>query len=313
MKQNDDDRPAPSLARDAAYENSFKTIYPSAKATGLRPHGLRYRAQNQLRETNVAEEFLVNSRIRRFDREFGLSAQGFYYGAPALMSSLVGHESCGDEARIELSEPIALKMEIGQAMRRRRSKRDYSGEKLGFDEFSTLIWSAAGVTGRGEVSHLRGGRTSIYFRTTPSGGALYSIELYVAALNVDRVPIGLYRHEAISGNVVEVGGSSTIDRLLATFCVNDDQISLSRASSIFLLIARPWRAMRKYGPRGLRHVFIEAGSMAQNVHLACVALGLSSVDCSSVYDDEAHEALGVDGLYETLVHVVVIGDPGGAA
>jgi SagB-type dehydrogenase family enzyme len=79
---------------------------------------------------------------------------------------------------------------------------------------------------------------------------------------------------------------------------------------LLLLVGRPWRSMRKYGARGMRHVFLEAGAMAEHVHLAATALGLGSVDCSSVYDDEAHEALGMDGLYEALLHVVVVGSEG---
>jgi SagB-type dehydrogenase family enzyme len=65
--------------------------------------------------------------------------------------------------------------------------------------------------------------------------------------------------------------------------------------------------MRKYGNRGLRFLFLEAGAMAQNIHLACEALGLGSFDCASVYDDEVHEALGIDGLHESLLHTVIIG------
>jgi hypothetical protein len=33
------------------------------------------------------------------------------------------------------------------------------------------------------------------------------------------------------------------------------------------------------------------------------------VDCASVFDDEVHEALGIDGLYECLVHAILVGTP----
>jgi SagB-type dehydrogenase family enzyme len=83
------------------------------------------------------------------------------------------------------------------------------------------------------------------------------------------------------------------------------------AAAICFLVARPWRSMRKYGDRGMRFVFLEAGAMAQNIALVAVALGLGSVDCGSFYDDEVHETLDIDGVYETLIHAVFLGTPHG--
>jgi SagB-type dehydrogenase family enzyme len=68
--------------------------------------------------------------------------------------------------------------------------------------------------------------------------------------------------------------------------------------------------MRKYGPRGLRYLLIEAGAITQNIHLATQALGFASVDCASVVDAEVHEVLDIDGLYEALIHTIVIGYEG---
>jgi SagB-type dehydrogenase family enzyme len=75
-------------------------------------------------------------------------------------------------------------------------------------------------------------------------------------------------------------------------------------------VARPWRSMRKYGSRGVRYVFVEAGAIAQCVHLAAEALGVGTVDCASVYEDEAGDVMGIDGLFEQLVHTVVVGYSG---
>jgi SagB-type dehydrogenase family enzyme len=67
--------------------------------------------------------------------------------------------------------------------------------------------------------------------------------------------------------------------------------------------------MRKYGNRGMRYVFLEAGAMAAHIELATTALGLGCVQCGSFYDDEAHEAMDFDGVYEALAHAVIIGVP----
>jgi hypothetical protein len=41
-----------------------------------------------------------------------------------------------------------------------------------------------------------------------------------------------------------------------------------------------------------------------------MALGFGSLDCASFYDDEVHEAMNLDGLYQALVHTVIVGYPG---
>jgi SagB-type dehydrogenase family enzyme len=311
VKRDEISRPSPAVSKDAAYENSFKGVYLGANATGLRPHGFRHRTQGFSQAPRVAEEFLVNSRLLRCDREIELAAQGFYFDAAAVMYTLVGHESLADAKTLPLPKPVKLHMELGEALRRRRSKGDYSGERLASSELATIVWSAGGVTGRGKVDHVRGGQTWVNLRVTPSGGALYPIELYVAVLNVDDVPPGIYRYEPLSHQLLVCAVAEEMDQLLSTFCIRGDQVALGRAGVILLLVARPWRSMRKYGPRGMRHVFLEAGYMAQNVHLTCVSLGLGSLDCSSFYDDEVHEVLRLDGVYEALVHTLIVGHPAG--
>ena len=67
--------------------------------------------------------------------------------------------------------------------------------------------------------------------------------------------------------------------------------------------------MRKYGDRGVRYMFIEAGAIAENIHLASGAIGIGSVDCASIHDDQMHSALGIDGESSLVVHAVVLGAP----
>jgi SagB-type dehydrogenase family enzyme len=96
---------------------------------------------------------------------------------------------------------------------------------------------------------------------------------------------------------------------VAAFAIPEEVIALNRAALVLLLVGRPWKVLRKYGDRGIRYLFVEAGALAENVHLACGALGLGSVDCASVHDNELHAALGFDGEFRMLVHTVVIGVP----
>lgn len=102
---------------------------------------------------------------------------------------------------------------------------------------------------------------------------------------------------------------SALKKLLTTFSIPNEQITYKKASAIFMLVGSPWRSMRKYGARGLRFMLQEAGAISQNTHLTVTALGLGSVDCASLYDDEVQEILNIDGRYNTLLHTMLIGVP----
>jgi SagB-type dehydrogenase family enzyme len=150
----------------------------------------------------------------------------------------------------------------------------------------------------------------LHFRTSASAGGLYPIDLYLLTLDVQGVRRGVFLYDPHDPKLVPVGNETDVANALKGFAVSDDMISISRANVVFFLVGQPWRTMRKYGARGMRFVFMEAGSIAQNLNLATAALGYGSVECASVYDDEIHEAIHLDGVFRALFHSVVVGYPG---
>jgi SagB-type dehydrogenase family enzyme len=295
------------LAVAAVYANSFRTVKPAVVATGLRTNALRYDALRHTRDARIAEEFLVNSRLRRRDVEFEASVRSYFTDSAAGMVAMLGREGRRGERAVPLPTPVSLPMSVGETMRRRRSTRQYTGDTIPLSYVSTITLAACGVTGTagGANSNRR-----LSLRSTASAGGLYPIDLYVAALRVDGLRRGLYAYDPLDNVLWQTGDETRMGALLASLAAPDQVIKSSQASLICLLVARPWRSMRKYGARGMRHVLLEAGAIGAHISLAATALGIGSVDSSSIYDDEAHEALGVDGLYEALVHTIILGVPG---
>jgi SagB-type dehydrogenase family enzyme len=296
----------PALVSAAVYANSFRTVQRAARATGLRTYSLRQDALRHGGDHRVAEEFLVNSRLRRRDVEFESSVGAFFTEAGATMASLVGHSARPTDDAVPLPSPLPLPMSLSAAIQRRRSVRSYTGESVPLDYVATLAFAAEGVT---HTAASGDSGAEMALRSAPSAGALYPVELGVAAMRVDDLPRAVYAYDAQRHELQPIGDETALEGLLASLALADDVVMCSQADLVCLFVARPWRSMRKYGPRGMRHVFLEAGAMAENVNLAAVALGLGAVDCSSVYDDEAHEALGMDGVYEAIVHAQVLGTP----
>lgn len=295
------------LAIDAVTANNLRPANPSIGSTGLGTHASRYDALRNASGGRVAEEFLINSRLRRGDVEMGLSVASYFSEQAVAMLSLLGREDRRGSHCLSLPKSVELHMNLGEVIRRRRSVRTYSGDAMPLAYLATIIRAACSITGRTAEEDSVSGYA---FRSTPSGGALYPIDLYVAALHVEGLPRSLYVYDPCRDELWQTGDDGMVNALLEALALPGRVITEKQASAVCLLVGRPWRSMRKYGDRGMRYVFLEAGAMAEHINMAAVALGLGSVDCGSFYDDEVHEALEVDGLYEALIHSVFLGTPG---
>ena len=77
-----------------------------------------------------------------------------------------------------LPEPRLGRADLGRALALRRSHRAFDDRAVGLGDLATILHAAYGVTGAlaDAVQALR---------TVPSGGALYPLELYVAAAGLD--------------------------------------------------------------------------------------------------------------------------------
>lgn len=304
------DEPGSGLLDQAAVAaNSFKVIAPALRSTGFRSEALRYRTLEDPFTLRTAEEFLVNSRLLRGRREASASIESYFTDSATVMLSMHGRDDGGAGSAISLPPSVPLRMGLDGAFAARRSRRLYTGDALALNYLATMLRSAAGVTGSARVA-VEGGQEYLYrFRSAASAGGLYPVDLYFAALHVRSLPRGLYRYAARDDVLHPVRDEAAIEPLLDCFCVPETSISVRRSQVVFLLVGQPWRTMRKYGARGLRFVFLEAGAISQSIGLAASALGLGCVDCASIYEDEAHEAIGVDGLFRTLLHCIVLGYP----
>lgn len=292
------------LAMGAVIANNVRPANPLIVSTGLRTHASRYEALRNVSGGRVAEEFLINSRLRRGDVEMGLSVASYFSEQAVAMLALVGRENKRGRHCVSLPESVELPMNLGEVIRRRRSVRAYSGDAMPLAYLATIIRASCGITGH---TAGRDGFPGLALRSTPSGGALYPIDLHIAARHVEGLPHGLYVYDPHSDELWQTGEAEGVTALLEALALSGQVITEKQASAVCLLVGRPWRSMRKYGARGMRYVFLEAGAMAEHISLAAVALGIGSVHCASFYDDEAHEGLEVDGLYEALIHSVFLG------
>ncbi|MBE1493146.1 SagB-type dehydrogenase family enzyme [Amycolatopsis lexingtonensis] len=292
--------------------NAYRPVTPDLRAVGVRTHQLRFDnlgVDQNATAQRIAEEFLLASRLRAHDRDGQLSTSDYFGDMMVTVLAQLDDDPVPPGRTVDLPERLPVTMQLDEAALRRRSVRGFSGDPVSLAELGTLLRIADGVTAEADVELLRGGHETFRFRTAPSGGGLYPIALHVAALDVTGLPAGLYRYQPVRDLLVREGDRGQMDRVLEAFDHPGTAIGLDTAAALVVMVATPWRSMRKYGPRGLRFALHEAGAIAQNMHLAVTALGLGSSDCASFLDDPLHTALGVDGTMRAAVHSVIVGRP----
>jgi SagB-type dehydrogenase family enzyme len=299
-----------ALKRLAVYINSFVGVDRAHQTTGFRTNAQRFEANcSPGSATDIAQSFLVNSRLCRNDRETEESVRAYFSDSSMVMLSMLGQRRAAKEGAIKLPAALPLPLALGETLSRRRSIRSFTGDTMTIAYLGTILRASCGVTAETTVELETGQPVTLRFRTNASGGGLYPVDVLVAVLNVRELPRVIYCYNPLEHSLMPVSDIDGVGALLECFAVPEEVISVRRANVVLLFIGEPWRSMRKYGVRAMRFVFLEAGAMAQDVALATTALGYGSVDCASIYDDEVHEVLGLDGVASSLVHTMVVGCP----
>lgn len=199
--------------------------------------------------------------------------------------------------RIKLPEPTHKGISVEDAIKRRRSIRDYSRKPLTLSQLSQLVFAAQGVTGKSFGQALR---------TAPSAGALYPFEVYLVVNNVETLKKGVY-HYAVTGHALELVKEGDFRKKITKAGL--DQEMLGDSGVTFVLTSIFDRVRHKYGERGYRYAYMESGHISQNISLQAVSLGLGSVTVGAFIDEAVNDLLGIDGVYEAAIYLHAVGVP----
>ncbi len=180
------------------------------------------------------------------------------------------------------------KISLEEAISKRRSQRSFSQKDLSLEQISQLLWAAQGITA------MIGGFS---FRAAPSAGALYPMEIYLLTKD------GLFHYLPLN-HELKILGEKDLRNALASCAWGQDAIS--QASLDIIICAVYSRVTSKYGQRGIRYVHIEAGHIAQNIHLQAVALGLASVPIGAFNDEDVKKLLLLSPNHEPL-YIIPVG------
>jgi SagB-type dehydrogenase family enzyme len=171
---------------------------------------------------------------------------------------------------------------------------------LDLAELSRLLVLGAGVL----RERVFGDGERFYFRTYACAGALYPIELYVACFGIDGLEPGLY-HFHPRERALRVLTTSDPRRALLEACGHRQ--SIAGASVAVVLTGIPWRTTWKYGARGYRHLFWDAGMIVANLLALAASGGHAAEVVAGFADAGVNELVGVDGRTEMALAVMPVG------
>ena len=235
---------------------------------------------------------------QRFHYETSYGDSGAKAENPLWGKQVPLYKEYPDARKIELPEPGNTDASLETVVSQRKSIRSFADKSLTIEQLSRLLVTADGIT------HTSG---DWQMRAAPSGGALYPIDIYVMASNVESLDQGLY-HFQVSDSSLELVSKG--DYANAIHAASFEQSAVGSSPITVILTARFDRSTIKYSDRGFRYTYMEAGSICQNIYLQATALGLGTVAVGAFNDDSLNELLGIDGHDEAGLLIMPVGYPG---
>jgi hypothetical protein len=120
----------------------------------------------------------------------------------------------------------------------------------------------------------------LLFRASGSAGARFRLEVYASTRGVPGVPDGVHWYDAARHALVQVGPAAV------------------GAVTTLVVTGVPWRTGWRYGERGWRHLYWDAGTLLSQLSAAAESAGVA-VQLRSLFPDAAvRDLVGADGVHE---------------
>lgn len=164
--------------------------------------------------------------------------------------------------------------------------------RLDAELLSTLLFLSAGVT-----RVMARPDRPVYFRAAMSAGNLHPVEVYLVVGD-----------ESVAGVDEGVYHFSPLEFALRTLRDGDLRGALGVGSPMAMVLTGiPWRTSWKYGERGWRHLYWDAGTMLANLLAMADAHGLEHRTLLGFDDRATGDLLGIGGVTEMPLAIVEIG------
>ncbi|HEV2388465.1 MAG TPA: SagB/ThcOx family dehydrogenase [Candidatus Acidoferrales bacterium] len=174
------------------------------------------------------------------------------------------------------------------------------GEAPALEQLAALLHFSAGITRRRIYA---GGE--LYFHAAACTGALYEIELYLVAAQIDRLPAGVYHFSPADFALRRLRSGDWRGVLVAAAAAEP---AVARAPISIISTGTYWRNAWKYGARTYRHFGWDNGTILANLLAMAAAHRLQPRLVLGFQDAPVNRLLDLDEGKEVALSIVALGD-----
>lgn len=188
-------------------------------------------------------------------------------------------------------------LSVAEAIANRKSRRYYSSQSLTLDELSFLLWATQGIK--------RMAAPGTAYRTVPSAGCRHAFETYLAVFRVENLETGVYRYLPVEHALLFEFSDEQLSEKLIDATIGQEFTGMSAVTFIWSVI--PYRMEWRYDIAAHRVIAMDAGHLAQNLYLACEAIGTGTCAVAAYDQQQMDELLYLDGEDEFVIYLAPVG------
>jgi len=199
---------------------------------------------------------------------------------------------------------------FSRMLNERRSTRVFSNEQVKAEKILAMLWAGYGVVrdplliDKVDPQRIKAWQSHRFSRhTVPSAGALYPLRLHACLFrDCIRLDKGIYEARFRSPSEVELV-QRTDDPSPAIRAFADDLV-MNDAQGTIIISGSFDQSAEKYTNRSALYIPLEAGHVAQNVHLAAVEQKVQTVEIGGFLEDSMRLALKLPDAYWPLITIL---------
>lgn len=206
----------------------------------------------------------------------------------------------------DLTEVAANDLSLTAAIENRKSIREYGKTPLTQRQLSEFLFRTARVKAVEEATENEADAYLTSKRPYPSGGATYSLELYVTVDRCTNVPTGFYHYDPQQHTLQLIAERNKIvEKLLA---LGKPYPHLPHYPQVLITIAARFpRVSWKYEAIAYSLIIKECGILSQNMYLVATAMNLAPCMIGAGDADLFAQLAGTDYYAETCVGEFALG------
>lgn len=243
--------------------------------------------------------FHTRSRLGRHDRPYGGTFPFKDQFAPLpIVKPPMSHHIVPlyrpDLARVQELDPT-----FTAVLEQRTSVREQGEEPISVQQLGEFLYRTARIKRLAEDA-------GVSFRPSPSGGALYELEIYPLVDRCTGLAPGLYHYNPLEHQLAKVADPNPYVHTLLR--IAGITATMDQSPQVLLVLAARFQRMQlKYQSMTYAVILKNVGALYQTMYLVATAMGLAPCALGGGHSDIFAHAAGLNYLEETSVGEFILG------